>query len=211
LARALTTKAVEAVRPDPEKRREIPDAALSGLYLVVQPSRMNFWALRYRFGGNPAKLTLGRWPVMGLGEARAAAAEAIQQVERGSNPPAAKKATKTAQVESQLSERDRVRTLVEQFDRRRLSRLKSGAQARRFLDRFAVSAWGERDIQSVTRRDVIDLLDSIVDSGRTTTANRVRAYLSKFFGWAGEREIIEIAPTTGARARQGGDARSGAL
>ena len=112
----------------------------------------------------------------------------------------AKKINKVARLEAQFSDRDKVRMLVEQFDRRHLSSLKSGAQARRFLDRFVVVAWGERNIQSITRRDVIDLLDCIVDSGRTTTANRVRAHLSKFFNWCVERDVIEIAPTTSVRA-----------
>lgn len=200
MGRALTVKAVDAAKPDPAKRREIPDAALSGLYLVVQPSGVKSWALRYRFGGKPAKLTLGRWPVMGLADARAAGAAALQQLERGQNPSAAKKASKAAQAEAHLSERDKVKTLVEQFDRRHLAGLKSGAQARRALDRFVVSAWGERDIQTITRRDVVELLDGIVDSGRTTTANRVRAYLSKFLNWCVEREVLEIAPTSGVRA-----------
>lgn len=91
MARALTVKTVEAAQPDPEKRLEIPDAGLSGLYLVVQPSGTKSWALRYRLAGKPAKLTLGRWPVMGLAAARAAAAEAVQRVEHGDDPALAKK------------------------------------------------------------------------------------------------------------------------
>src|SRR5688572_8258997 len=130
MARSLTVKAVENLKPDPAKRLEVPDAAISGLYLVVQPSGVKSWALRYRFAGKPAKLTLGRWPVMGLAEARSAAAEAIQQVELGADPSATKKATKAARLEVQLSERDKVKTLLEQFDRRHLSALRTGKQVR---------------------------------------------------------------------------------
>ena len=32
----------------PEKRREMPDGKISGLYLVLQPSGAKYWALRYR-------------------------------------------------------------------------------------------------------------------------------------------------------------------
>jgi integrase len=45
------------------KRREIPDAKATGLYLVIQPkpSGAKSWALRFRRPkGQPAKLTLGR-------------------------------------------------------------------------------------------------------------------------------------------------------
>ena len=76
MAKALTPKSIEAAKPDPDKRREVPDPALSGLYLVIQPGGAKSWALRYRFVRKPAKLTLGRWPEMGLAAARSAAAAA---------------------------------------------------------------------------------------------------------------------------------------
>lgn len=199
MARALTTKAVEAAKPDPAKRYELPDPALSGLYLVVQSSGVKSWALRYRFGGKPAKLTLGRWPLMGLADARAAASEALDKIERGKNPAVEKRATKAAKLEAQLSERDKVKTLIEQYAKRHLSSLKSGHLVRRELDRFVVAEWGDRDIHDIARRDVIDLLDGIADSGRVVTANRVRAYLNKFLNWCVERDIIPISPATGVK------------
>ena len=180
MAKALTTKAVDAAKPDTDRRREVADAALPGLYLVIQPSGAKSWALRYRFGGKPAKLTLGRWPVMGLADARAAASEALDKIDHGKNPSVEKKATKAAKLEAQLSDRDKIKTLIGQFDKRHLSGLKSGRVVRRELDRHVVSEWGERDIHEISKRDVIDLLDGIADSGRVVTANRVRAYLNKF-------------------------------
>lgn len=200
MAKAFTTKAVEALKPDPSKRVEVPDPALSGLYLVVQPSGAKSWAVRYRHAGKPKKLTLGRWPLMGVADARAAASEAIDTVEHGKDPSAAKKATKAARLEAQLTERDKVKTLIDQFDRRHLSTLKSGEGVRWFLDRFVLPAWGELDIHEITKRDVIDLLDGIVESGRATTANRVRAHLSKFFGWCAERDILDASPMIGIKA-----------
>lgn len=194
LAKALTTKAVEAAKADPDRRYEIPDPALAGLYLVVQPSGVKSWALRYRFGGRTAKLTLGRWPLLGLSDARAAASVAVEKIERGRDPSAEKKATKAARLDAQLAERDKIKTLVPLYAVRHLAMLKSGATVRRELDRHVVSAWGERDIQTITRRDVIDLLDEIADSGRGITANRVRAYLGTFFTWAVEREVIAANP-----------------
>jgi len=55
---ALPARSVEPAKADPAKRREIPDGALPGVYLVVQPSGSKSWATRYRFGGAPRKLTL---------------------------------------------------------------------------------------------------------------------------------------------------------
>lgn len=199
MARALTTRTVEAAKPA-DKRQELPDPGLSGLYLVVQPSGAKSWALRYRYAGKPRKLTLGKWPVMGLAAARAAASEAIEAVERGNDPGATKRATKHARLEVQLSERDKIKTLLEQYGRLHLSKLKTGHHVKRELERHVRAIWGERDIHDITKRDVIDLLDGIADSGRVVTANRVRAYLGKFLNWCVERDILDISPAMGVKA-----------
>ena len=198
MAKALTTKAIEAAKAG-ENRREIPDPALSGLYLVVQPSGAKSWALRYRHAGKPKKLTLGRWPVLGLADARAAASVAIEAVDHGNDPSAAKKATKAARLEAQLSERDKIKTLMEQYGRLHLTKLKTGDHVKRELERHVVAVWGERDIQDITKRDVIDLLDGIADSGRVVTANRIRAYLGKFLNWCVERDILNVSPAMGVK------------
>jgi integrase len=198
MAKALTTKAVEAIKPT-ETRTEIPDPALTGLYLVVQPSGVKSWALRYRYGGKPKKLTLGKFPIMGVAAARAAATDAIQAVEHGNDPGAAKKKAKAERVEAQLSERDKIKTLLDQYANRHLAKLKSGATAKRELERHVMEPWGERKIQDIARRDVIDILDGIADSGRVVTANRVRAYLSGFMNWCVERDVIDISPVLGVK------------
>jgi len=198
MARALTTKAVESLQPG-STRREIPDPALSGLYLVAQPSGAKSWALRYRYGGKSRKLTLGKWPIMGVAAARAAASEALGKLELGDDPSAAKKKAKAARIEAQLSERDKLKTLVEQYAKRHLSGLQSCATVQRELDRHVVAVCGNRDIHDIGKRDVIDLLDCIADSGRAVSANRVRAYLSKFFNWCVERDILDASPAVGVK------------
>lgn len=198
MAKALTPTAVEKIKPS-DKRVERPDGIVAGLYLVVQPSGAKSWALRYRQAGKPVKLTLGRWPVMGLQDARNAAGEAIDKAERGGNPAAEKKATKAARIQAELEGRDKVATLLDQFDKRHLAKLKSRESALWYIDRFIREPWGDRNIHSIAKRDVLDLLDGIVDSGRGTTANRVLAHVRKFLNWCVERDIIEANPATGVK------------
>ncbi|SFP35436.1 tyrosine-type recombinase/integrase [Tranquillimonas alkanivorans] len=197
--KALTTRSIEALKPDPDRRVEHPDPALPGLYLQLQTSGAKSWAVRYRMAGKSKKLTLGKWPAMGLADARAAAAEALEEVAQGRDPALKKKATKAARLEAQLTERDKVRTLVEQFDRRHLSTLKSGAEARRLLYRHVVPVWGNRDVHEITRRDVVELLDGLMDTGRGVTANRTLAVVRKLFAWAVERDVLQVAPTAGLK------------
>jgi integrase len=60
--------------------------------------------------------------------------------------------------------------------------------------------WGERKIQDITKRDVIELLDGIVDAGRGLTANRILAAIRKMFNWSIERGIIDTSPCQGVKA-----------
>jgi integrase len=198
MGKALTATAIEAAKPG-ASRREISDGGQDGLFLVVQPTGSKSWAVRYRAEGKPVKLTLGTWPGMSLAKARAAAAEALEAAKAGDDPAAKKRAEKAARLEADLSERDKLKTLVAQYGRSRLRHLKSRATVRRELDRFVVAAWGERDIHTIAKRDVIDLLDGIAESGRAVTANRVRAYLNTFLNWCVERDVLAVSPATGVK------------
>lgn len=197
VAKALTTRTVEALKPNPRMRLELPDPALSGLYIIVQPSGTKSWALRYRHAGRTRKLTLGRWPIVGVAAARAAATEALEKIEHGKDPAAEKMAAKAASAD--LAGRDTLRALFDLYTRQRLSKLKAGETARLVITKHVLPHWGDRNVQEITRRDVIDLLEGIVESGRAVTANRTRAYLSAFFNWCVERDVIELSPVAGTR------------
>lgn len=199
MAKVLNARSVSAIRPDPTRRIEVPDAAFPGLYLVVQPSGVRSWAYRYRADGRTRKLTIGRFPALSLAKAREEAGRAAQDIELGEDPAAVKAAKKTAEREDATAERNTVNVLVEQFAKRHLSQIKSGTHARQFLDRFVVKEWGARDIHEITKRDVLDLLDSIVDAGTPTTANRVFAHTRKFLNWCVERDILERSPAEGVK------------
>ena len=120
------------------------------------------------------------YPVLSLAEARGRARAALAAAAEGRDPAEELKAAKAPKPHD---DRDKIKTLIDHYAKRHLSKLKSGDVVRRELDRFVVKEWGERDIHSITKRDVIDLLDGIADSGRVVTANRVRAYLNKFLNW----------------------------
>jgi hypothetical protein len=99
----------------PEKRKEVPDGKIGGLYLVLQPSGAASWALRYRAAGKPAKLTLGPYPALDLATARKRAQEAVGAVAGGKDPAAEKRAAREARKAERV---DTVRHVAEQFKKR---------------------------------------------------------------------------------------------
>jgi hypothetical protein len=70
---------------------------------------------------------------------------------------------------------------------------RSAKEVRRTMEKDVLPVWGVRPVSSITKRDVIDLLDGIVDSGRTVHANRVLAYTHRMFRWALGRERIGMS------------------
>lgn len=200
MATKFTAKSVEAMKPDPTKRLEIADPAADGLFLVIQPTGRKSWAARYRFEGKSRKLTLGPYPAISLAEARAGAADARRRVALGQDPAAQKQDAKAAELEAKLAERDKVGNLLDVFAKRHLSKLRSGKTVKRQMDVHIRPLWGDLTVHEITKRDVIDLIDWIADSGRVTTANRVRGYISKFFNWCIERAIMDASPATGVKA-----------
>src|SRR5580658_7803222 len=91
MARGLTALQVERARPDPGRRREIPDRGKPGLYLVLQPSGAKSWAVRYRRHSDkqPRKYTLPGFP--SLAAAHKLAQSVLDQVAAGGDPAADKR------------------------------------------------------------------------------------------------------------------------
>ena len=58
-------------------------------------------------------------------------------------------------------------------------------------------AWGGRPIKTVSKRDVIELLDGIIDRGAPGKVRSVYAHLHRLFKWAVGREIIAVSPMDG--------------
>src|SRR5262245_44310672 len=118
----LTTKAIEAIRPD-AARKEVPDSYLPGLYLVVQPSGARSWAVRYRASGKPRKHTLGPYPRLDLKTARQHGAKALRAVAEGRDPGHEKvQAARVAATAEPTAAPDNVAAIITQFIERHAKR-----------------------------------------------------------------------------------------
>lgn len=73
-------------------------------------------------------------------------------------------------------------------------RNRSWPEAERLLSRGDLAPWQDRDVRSIGRRDVLDVIDAMVERGAPVQANRQFAAMRKLFGWAVERGILETSP-----------------
>ena len=180
MAKKLTARSIEQAKRDPTKRIEIPDAGKPGLYLVVQPSGKKSWAVRYRrrSDGKPRKVTLEGFPSLAV--AHKLAQTELDKAAEGRDPAAEKKATKKTLPTD--GDSDLFGAVLDQFIRRhveRNTRASSANETKRLLglrlDKETAKLvaakggladkWGKRRIQEIGKRDILDLLNSIVDRG----------------------------------------------
>jgi integrase len=215
----LTSTAAEQMKPG-KTRREVADGKASGLYLVIQPNGSKSFALRFRSpvdrdktGQRAAKkLTLGAFdpntreePKIGhaltLAGARTLAAAAMAKVERGVDPTHERRAEREREripAPAADTVSDTFGTFMKRYAKVH-TRESSWRETERIFKTRIEPKWGRRRVQDITKRDVIDLLDSIVDDGRGVLANRALAVVRKFFNWCLERDILAASPAAGVK------------
>ena len=186
--RALTAIGVERIKPPAKGQVEIFDRGYPGFALRVSYGGSKVWSMFYRHGGKLRRRTLGIYPAMSLAEAREAWRETRRLVAMGQDP---------GRVSAKRS--DTVASVVEEWLKRdkRDAKPSSIYQTRTALARDVLPVWGERPINTISKRDVIELLDGIIDRGAPGKARSVHAHLHRLFRWSVGREIVPISPMEG--------------
>lgn len=184
--------------PKPGERVETLDTLLPGLRLRVSSSTRNpkgraVWSVVYWYGPKETRKqkrhNLGQYPAMSLADARKAAGAALNDVADGIDPAAKRR-------ERREHEPDTVAAVIEEFMKRHGKKRRTWRVVQRIFDKDVIPVLGKRDIKTVTRRDVRELIDGIVDRGAPIMANRTLAHMRKLFNWAVDEEIIDATPIT---------------
>jgi integrase len=184
MAKALTAAAVARFRAG-RARREISDGT-SGLRLVIQPSGVKSWAVRFRRpSGKSAKLTLGSCddngkesdgePVIGghlsLAAARRLAADTRRQLALGRDPAATylaekQRARATAIETSANTFSAAARDFIEQHSRRKIRRWKEQARLLglqpadlTLIPKGLGERWRDRPVAEIDGHDIHAIVD----------------------------------------------------
>jgi integrase len=193
--RSLTAAAVERLKPPQSGQVEHFDAGFPGLALRISYGGGRSWVYFYRArGGKQRRLTLGTYPSLGVAEAREAWRTARAAIDRGDDPAATK-------AEAKRREPETVRSVGEQFIAKYAKpRNRTADEVERMFEMHLYPALGNRRIEAVTRRDILDLLDAVEERASGARANRVLANIRRMFSWAVERDMIEASPVANVKA-----------
>jgi integrase len=186
-AKILTERTVKTAKPKAD-RYGIADGIIPGQRLLVHPSGEKSYVILPRLHGKQITITIGDAALMTLAEARTRGRAILAAIADGIDPREVRQqATRTASETVEAV----VRLYIERYQKV-YNRTWEEVEWR--LTREIIPAWGRRPITSISRRDVIELLDAIVDRGVPVTANRTLTVGRKMFSWAIERSLIETSP-----------------
>jgi integrase len=191
----FTDRSIAALKPKAD-RYEIWEDGRTGLGIRVASSGRKSFIYMYRFDGKPRRMTLGLYPKLSLANAHVLHAKATEVKERGVDPGAAHVAQRQAERSAETIE-DLIDEYLEKYAR---PNKRSADADERALRKEVGSIWGRRKASSISRRDIIKLLDDLVDRGSPVMANRLLAAVRRMFAFAVERDILSASPCIGVRA-----------
>jgi integrase len=193
----LTQVAVERLRPPASGRIEYFDTQLPAFGLRISATGRKSWIVMYRVDGKLVRETLGALRrIPKVDNARELARQSMRQAQAGVHPVEARRAAQAARSEEPDTFAAVADLFVERYAKRN-TRPTTCAETERVIRRELKPAWGARPIRDIGRRDVIELLDGIVDRGAPIQANRTLAHMRRLFNWALEREIVQTNPAAG--------------
>jgi integrase len=195
----LTDRTLQALPPaGPGKRYTVWDTETPALAVrVTDRGTRTFVVMRRRPGHkNPDRVKLGTYPDTSLKEAREKADEARKDLKRGVHP---KEREEQRLREAVRKRKDTFASVAEEFLRRHVSKLRTAREVEVAVRRDLVKRWAARPITDITRGDVVEMLEEIIDRGDgnrrgqvSYAAHHALSYARKLFNWAIAREMYGL-------------------
>lgn len=147
LKKKLTERFIKSLKP-PQKPLEVWDTEETGFCLVIRPSGVRSFCVRYRNGdGRKRTYTIGKWGKVTVKQAREIAKKLNGQISGGVDVQAAKKDQRAQ------AERARQQTLSVFFEERYtpycLSEMKSGKERLQMIEHYFVEEWGDKPLMDI--------------------------------------------------------------
>jgi integrase len=176
----LTDTALKSAKPR-DSAYKMSDR--DGLYLLVSPSGSKLWRYDYRFMGKRKTLALGKYPLVGLADARRACDDARRLLGQNIDPSEKRKLDKLA---VSIAAATTFRIVAEEWLHKmeREGRADATMDKNRWLLNLAYAKLGGRPISAITAPELLLLLRKIEAQGHYESAKRLRSVCSRVFRYA---------------------------
>lgn len=177
---ALSDAAIRAAKPAIGQYKLHDEG---GLFVIVRPSGGKLWRLKYRHLGKEQQLSLGRYPDVGLKEARERRDQARKVVAGGGNPALEKK---RAAIAASVGAANTFKAVADELiDKRSREGLKGiTTDKAKWLLALLAPDLGLRPIAEIEPFELLDVLKRVELSGRHETAKRLLSFSGRVFRYA---------------------------
>lgn len=195
-AMKLTELQVRKATPG-DKPRKLADGA--GMYLLVAPTGGKLWRLKYRIDGREKTLALGRYPDVGLADARSRRDEARRQIAQGIDPSAEKQVQRQARIVAAKAIEQTFEAVARQWMARQDVAEITANKSRWIFETFLFPYLGKRPINEITPRELLDALRLTEARGLLETTKRAKIKAGQVFRFAILEGIADNDPTASLR------------
>lgn len=171
----LTARGVQALETD-RRQETFWDELLPGFGVRVSGATgRKSYIVRYRQNGSHRRMTLGRAANLSLADARQQAREALAAAQAGEDPALERQERKSADTTFGALAREVLEAKAE------TTREATQTERERMLEKDLLPAWKDRPVASISRREVLHLVEGIVDRGAPVAANRTLRLIQLIF------------------------------
>ena len=181
----FTDRKITSLKTPTKGQIDYFDKDLSGFALRVSYGGTRTWFLKYVSGGVQCRMTIGKYPIIGLADARKNALALKHDIASGINPALALKLDRKALTFLGLAEI--------YIERHAKVKKRSWRGDQRILMKYC-APWHRRKAADVTRADVVELLHDISGGGAGIMANRVLACVRKLYNYGMKNGLAEANP-----------------
>ena len=176
------------------------DSAVKGFGLRVSPAGARSFVVVYRAGrgrGAPLrKVTIGKYGSPHTIETARREARRLLGIAAAGGDPAGEESAKRKDQRDGRAAKGSIAHACHEWLRRDQAGNRTAAEVKRIMEREVLPFIGNRDLSSIRKRDLIEIVDRVADRGASVRANRVLAWLRRFFNWCSARDLIDANPAT---------------
>ena len=176
------------------KKQTLSDGA--GLALIINPisrAGTQYFVDNYRFNDKQQSLRIGKYPDIGLAEAREKHQQARNDLAKGINPSQAKQQAKQERKAALLNT---FQAIAHQWHSANLHRWKPHHAARisKYMENDVFPYIGKEQLNNISVADVKAVLARVITRNAIATAEKIRQWISAVYAYAAILELTDRNP-----------------
>lgn len=187
----FTDAKIRSLQPR-ENKYDVLEMYRNGFAVSVFPSGKRSWVFLYKHDGCSRRMTLGPYPMVTLAEAHDLHLDAYKLFRKGEDPGRIKTHNETKEKAAPTFN-DLAREYLDKAKKKK----KTWKDDERILNKDILPFWGFKKAQSISRRNVLEILDPIIARGSEVAANRCLVLVSTVFNFGIGRDLVVKNPANG--------------